>query len=102
MKTAVMNWGPSFPFRVEGLDELGHHLTAVRAFEERLFDGQKNGIHLRTHSFADVSHLGLPVAVMENADESLRRASLEMLFLAELDELRARSLGRVADGATAM
>jgi hypothetical protein len=78
--------------RVQGLNELGHDLAAVGAFEQRLFDGSEDGIDFRTHGVADVRDLGFPVAVMENADEGFCRTSLEMLLLAELHKLRARSL----------
>jgi hypothetical protein len=83
---------------VKGLDKLGHHFAAVGAFEQRFFYGKEKGIDFRTHRFTDVSHLGLPVTVMENADKGLSRAGLEMLLLAELYELRACSQTRIAGG----
>ena len=82
---------PFFIF-VDGLEELGHDLATICAFEQRFFDGKEQGIDFRTHGFADVSDLGLPVTVMENADEGLSRTGLEMLLLAEIYEFRARSL----------
>ncbi len=91
MKTAVMNVLLSRFVRVDGLDELGHDLAAIGAFEERLLDGSEDGIHFRTHSFADMSDFGFPTLVMEHADEGLRRTSPEMLFLAETYKLRASS-----------
>ena len=91
MKTAVMK-GLSCLFHLKRFDQFGHHLTAVCAFEKRFFDGSEEGFHFRTHSLANVRNLGLPVTVMEYADEGLSRASFEVLFFAELDELRAGSL----------
>ncbi len=91
MKTAVMKVNLLLYLGVEGCYELSHHFAAVCAFEQRFFDGKEEGIDFRTHRFTDVSNLGLPVAVMENADKGLSRAGLEMLLLAEIYELRACS-----------
>src|SRR3954452_18545446 len=102
MKTAVMKVLLLLFLGVEGLDELGHHFAAICAFEQRFFDGKEEGIDFRTHRFTDVSNLGLPVAVMENADERLCRAGLEILLLAKIYELRACSLCGIADGTAAM
>jgi hypothetical protein len=96
MKTAVMKVNLLLYLGVEGGNELSHHFAAVCAFEQRFFDGKEEGIDFRTHRFTDVSNLGLPVTVMENADKGLSRAGLEMLLLAEIYELRACSQTRIA------
>ncbi len=94
--------GLLFYFRVESLNEPGHNLAAICAFEQRFFDGEEEGIHFGAHGVPDVSDFGLPVAVMENADEGFGRASFKMLLFAEIHKLRARSQRGIADGATAL
>ncbi len=102
MKTAGMKVLLLLFFGVKGFYELCHHFAAVCAFEQRFFNGKEKGIDFRTHGFTDVSYLGLPVAVMENADEGLSRAGLEMLLLAKIYELRACSQTRIAGGTAAV
>ena len=94
-----------FMFRQKG-DEFRKQFLAICSPRKVPLNRRKHFVDLRAHSFANVLAFHLPGVIVEHANEGFGGLSSQMLLLAELHELHARSslrwllhgVGRFDDG----